>query len=104
VQVHFKYSHVQPANTGIDVDATAIRYIHAADSTEKSIVKFNKANTLSIKVSKRYVHQNIFEIFVTTLPVTRAFPSIRQLCTYPDSRLYQLFLSRPLLRGPPAIA
>jgi hypothetical protein len=104
VQVHFKYSKYHLRNTGIDVDATAIRFVKATSVVPYNKFEINfKSNKLNIKVSKRYHPQDIFEVPTIELPADKVFAGKPMPSTFTSVRLSHPSLISSPQRGPPAI-
>lgn len=102
VQVYFKYSNIPVDCAGIDLEITVVSHVKTHPAVERSISKLNQADNLNVKVSKRYTHQTIFEIALSSLGDTQAFYNAAHSPLSNDTRLLHLHLLQSQLRGPPA--
>jgi hypothetical protein len=103
VQLHFKYSVYHPNNSGLDIDASAVRYTSGKCSVDRSIETNYKSNKLNIKVSKRYQHKTIYEVPLIIVPAVRIFTRAATPFTFSSARLCHQDQPGNPHRGPPAI-
>ena len=103
VQVHFKYSIYRRNNSGIDLDATAIRFDYNKCSVDRKVDINYKSNKLNIKVSKRYQHRTIYEFPLVTIPALNVFSGAAPDFVFSSARLCHSTFISSQHRGPPAI-
>lgn len=103
VQVHFKYSIYHRNNSGIDLDATAVRFSSTRCSVDRKIDINYKSNKLNIKVSKRYQHKTTYEVPLITVPTLRVFAGVVTSFIFSSARLSCAMQNSSQHRGPPVI-